>query len=201
MFRAAWLSFALLSLAACQNAVESSDGGSGGSGSGGSGGSAGSVECVAPSNPEVFGIGTGEHCFEPLADGAEVPLMNGPQGGYHVWLAVGCQDCGSQVTLKYGVHDVTTGEPLANTYDLQSVQPLKGDTFPQSAGIIVNMPGIIWDPDNSPPLPKGTHFVLWVDAYQNDTLIHKGQVELIVGDIVEWNPCEEDPNNPACGFG
>jgi hypothetical protein len=34
----------------------------------------------------VVELGTGETAFEPLRDGATLPLVAGPQGGHHVWL-------------------------------------------------------------------------------------------------------------------
>ncbi len=33
-------------------------------------------------------LGTGTARFEPLADGAEVPMVKGAQGGWHVWVSV-----------------------------------------------------------------------------------------------------------------
>lgn len=33
-------------------------------------------------------VGTGNVDFEPIADGAGVPIIHGAQGGYHVWTAV-----------------------------------------------------------------------------------------------------------------
>jgi hypothetical protein len=35
----------------------------------------------------VLELGTGEASFEPLLEGADLPLIRGSQGGYHVWLS------------------------------------------------------------------------------------------------------------------
>lgn len=39
--------------------------------------------CV-PDGPLEIELGTGEVDFEPLADGDEIDVINGPQGGFHV---------------------------------------------------------------------------------------------------------------------
>lgn len=38
----------------------------------------------APGDAPVLQLGTGVEVFEPLDDGAEVELVHGPQGGFHV---------------------------------------------------------------------------------------------------------------------
>lgn len=200
----------LLGLSACQSKVEleptgEETGGSGGSGasggSGGSGASGGGESCLSPDNAAAFEVGTGEKCFERLMPNDEVPLMSGPQGGYHLWLAIGCQDCSSPVELRYGVHDPQTNTTYPETWDSQAMIPLQGQGFPQAAGMVINMPGISWDPMNYPPPPKGTHVVIWAQAYEGGALIHEAQVEVVIGDIMEWNPCEDDPQNPNCQLG
>lgn len=42
---------------------------------------------ISGSEPQLE-LGTGTFRYEPLEDGAEVPLVRGAQGGWHVWLAV-----------------------------------------------------------------------------------------------------------------
>jgi hypothetical protein len=39
-------------------------------------------------NDAQLELGTGTFRYEPLEDGAEVPLVHGAQGGWHVWLSV-----------------------------------------------------------------------------------------------------------------
>lgn len=63
-----------------------------------------SAELVpVPSTPPTFvvEVGTGFIEFEELADGQEVDLAYGPQGGFHIWTAV-------------RVRDVTVGEAQIN---------------------------------------------------------------------------------------
>ncbi len=215
--RYALLFLASLGLAACQGSVtgSSANGGEGGSGEGGNGGNGGSTSttssssststgpaCDTPAGAGKFEIGTGEKCFEPLAEGDEIPLMNGPQGGYHVWLATGCTDCGTVVHFKYGAHDPATNMPLTGSYDEEAMVELSGAAWPQKAGIVIHMPGLSWDPMNEPPPAKGTQVILWAEAYtpQGD-LWHKAEVLVTIGDIQEWNPCIENPNDPLCQTG
>lgn len=210
---------ASLGLAACHGSVSSSGenggGGSGGTGQGGDGGSTDTtttttsstttttaVVCKTPPDMGAFEIGTGEKCFEALAAEGEVNLMSGPQGGFHVWLAVGCTDCGTVVHMKYGVHAIGSTTPLEGTYDEEAMVELAGEDWPQKAGLIVHMPGENWDPVTYPPPAKGDKVLLWADAYApNGDLWHHGEVIVTIGDIVDWNPCAANPNDPSCQTG
>jgi hypothetical protein len=158
---------------------------------------------VPPAGVGAFEIGTGETCFETLVDGQEVPLMQGPQGGYHVWLGVGCDDCVDMPILTYGVLDPATGMTLKDTYESQTVLDLSNDAWPQAAGLFTTMPGLSWDPINYPPPAKGTHVILYAKLTdQSMALLHEGQVEVVVGDVVVWDPCVNDPMNcPDGGVG
>ncbi|MCS6799453.1 MAG: hypothetical protein NZ898_13170 [Myxococcota bacterium] len=56
----------------------------------------------------VVEIGTGEISFEPLADGQDVPLVAGSQGGHHVWLSVRVHGLpsGRNVTMRIEISRV-----------------------------------------------------------------------------------------------
>lgn len=218
--RFAFLVLASLGLAACTGTVSNESSGEGGSG----GGTSTSTEtktntstetttttsstttttavvCTQPADVGAYDVGTGEKCFEVVADGGEVPLMSGPQGGYHMWLAVGCDDCENPVHLKYGALDPATNQPLAGTGTQEAMMPLTSDAWPQRAGITVYMPGLSWDPANNPPPAKGSQLILWADAYAADgTPQHHGARLVTVGDTLPWNPCAENPNDPTCGL-
>lgn len=180
-------------------------GGSGGAAEGGNGGSGGSGPvCPDPPAPQPFELGTGESCFERTSDGDVVPLMQGPQGGYHVWLAVGCSgaDCDSPIHLKWGVRDAATHELLANTYESESIVDLKGDSFLQRAGLVDGMPGISWDPETYPPLPMGTAFIMYLQRVDDaGTVLDEIERELVVGETIVWDPCAEHPELPECMTG
>lgn len=40
------------------------------------------------SGPPIVEVGTGTATFEPLEDGQSVPLIEGAQGGWHVWVSI-----------------------------------------------------------------------------------------------------------------
>ena len=213
--RFAFLFAASLGLAACQGTVSTESSGEGGSGGSTSTGTETTTStnttttstttttaaCSPPANPASFDVGTGEKCFEPVEDAGVVPLMNGPQGGYHMWLAMGCDDCGTVVHIKYGALDPATNQPLAGTADQEMMAQLTNDAWPQRAGIVVYMPGLSWDPMNEPPPAKGSQLVLWADAYAPDGSLNHHAAKLVtVGDTVYWDPCIDNPNDPTCGY-
>jgi hypothetical protein len=182
------------------DASVSSDG-SGGGGEGGQGGGTPSA-CDAPPSPKAFEIGTGEVCFERLAAGQEVPLVQGPQGGFHVWVAMSCAGCGTEMHLRYGALDPATGEHFENTYPNEGLFELSGDaTSRQRAMLTAVMPGVPWDPVAFPPLEKGAAVRLYVEHLEDGMVVERSEVDVILGDTVSWDPCAENPESEFCGFG
>ncbi len=182
------------------------DGGSGGAGAGGDGGGGGAPDpdpqgCQPPDAAEGFEVGTGELCFAEVNDGGVIQQMHGPQGGYHVWLALGCIDCGDQVWVRGSVLDPATGSPLPNTYTTDNIVTLSKGAWPQIAGIQQGMPGDDFlDEPGYEPLPPGTPFILRAQVFALDgaTLLHEAEVSAVLGDTVDWDPCDADPTGPCC---
>lgn len=149
--------------------------------------------CDAPDDPRAFEIGSGEDCFMRVASMQVVPMIEGPQGGYHLWTSIGCVDCDGEVPVAYGVKDPVTGEALSGTQALQEVVTLRGDdSFHQAAGLTNFMPG---DPyGDTQPVAKGTHVLLWAELRDKDgQVLAHDEVEVVVGDI------ESTPSNcPDC---
>ena len=59
--------------------------------------------CRKPDDDQKLEIGKGRYAFAPLEEGETVTLEAGPQGGYHVWLALrvdGFRQLGSLVEVK-----------------------------------------------------------------------------------------------------
>lgn len=208
--RSVWVS-ALLLMLGCGSSLTNETDGAGGENAGGgapaSGGNntgasaatgGGGASCVTPDEVGAFAIGTGEKCFETLHDGDTVPLMAGPQGGYHLWVAAACADCGGSPVLAWGAKDPATGELFPETADSEAVVHFLGGPVPQEAGLILTMPGISWDPENYPPPPVGTHLILWARV---DAAGHEAQVEIVIGETKQWDPCAENPNDPLCQTG
>jgi hypothetical protein len=157
-------------------------------------------DCTPPAETPEFAIGTGELCFAPLADGDVVPMMNGPQGGYHLWLALGCTDCGGAVQVQYKLLDPETEELIPGTYDLNTASAQLGGEWPQAAGIQLAMPGSDWDEESDPPLAKGTKVLVQVRVLDGKGAAekHHGQVTIEIGDIEAWDPCDADPDADCC---
>lgn len=90
-------------------------------------------EAAAP----FFEVGTGESAFEALGEGATVPLIHGPQGGYHVWIGVRHRGLGpGDIVLEYGAVDPVTGEGLM----FPGLRAVEADVDPeavsQAAGLV-----------------------------------------------------------------
>ncbi|WP_437756132.1 hypothetical protein [Sorangium sp. So ce1389] len=180
--------------------VSGSSTGEGGSstGAGGSSTGAGGGGCLPPEDTAVFEVGTGETCFERIDDGATLPVMAGPQGGYHLWLAVGCRDCGAAVRLRYSVKDPATGELFESGAAQEMVLTFPPGNVPQAAGLPARLPGAIWDPDAV--LPQGTRVILAAEVRNDDgSTKHAAEVEVVLGATEVWGgvPCSEDP--ATCG--
>lgn len=172
-----------------------------GGGEGGSGASAPDVDCTAPADHDTFELGTGELCFEPLSEGDALPLMAGPQGGYHVFLSIGCADCGDAVTLTYSLLDPATMAPLERTYpgNQAYAELFEVDDWRQSLGIQIGMPGFQWG-DEDPPLAEGTEFVVSVEVTRENesSPIHEAELKLVLGPTQNWDPCDANPDGECC---
>src|SRR6185503_9948972 len=57
-------------------------------------------------------VGTGLLGFLPI-DPSGVPMVYGPQGGYHVWVSARAHGLGPRVLVRYGVHDTMSGDLLS----------------------------------------------------------------------------------------
>ncbi|AUX42350.1 uncharacterized protein SOCE26_037800 [Sorangium cellulosum] len=169
----------------------SAGGGSAGEGGGGGGG------CRPPDNPAVFEIGTGEACFRRVQHGATLPVMAGPQGRYHLWLAVGCRACGDTIRLRYAVKDPATGDVFPSAAAQELVVQLGPGEFRRAAGLPALLPGAIWNPDVV--LPEGTHVLLEAEVRDDSGATqHAARVEVVLGATEDWYPgCDPDPE--TCG--
>ena len=175
--------------------------GAGGQGGEGTGGSPPPITCEAPADPQPFEVGTGEACFERLADDAPITQWSGPQGGYHLFLSVGCADCGDSVVVRSSVLDPQTGELVEGSYQNSVLAHLtEWDGWPQHAGVQVTMPGIQWDLENAPPLAEGTPILLSVQllAVDESTVLHELDKPLTIGPTSSWDPCDLHPEGACC---
>ena len=58
--------------------------------------------------PAVY-IGTGEEFFEPLSEGDQVPIIAGPQGGWHIWQSIETYNMGEVADTHLSITLASTG--------------------------------------------------------------------------------------------
>lgn len=184
------------SLASCSLEVGEGGGGAGGEGAHATNDSAGAgptpSKCGETPDAPDFEMGTGEVCFEPLHDGDILPVMAGPQGGFHVWVALLCAACPDEVHSLVGVKlegsDAWEGETGERIIELHS------DQF---AGLYALLAGTTADPTTV--LPEGTdvRVIVQVSSLDGD-LLFEGEKHVTLGPTEVWyNIC--DPDESTCG--
>ncbi len=188
----------LLAATGCEPLPFDAHGGAGGgAGTGGSGGNGGDGAPPEPSpcgetpDAPAFEIGMGEVCFQPLPDDGVVPRIYGFQGGFHVWLAVLCADCPSDVIANVGVKHPGGDwvyEPGQVVLELRSQQ---------AAGLFGMMGDSTGDPGAVPA--EGAALTAHVSLTALDgTPLHEGSRDIVLGETETWvNKCDPDP--ATCG--
>lgn len=87
--------------------------------------------------PAAIEIGGGERTFEPVSDGADLTMVHGPQGGWHVLASVRLTGVDPIVSIDY---TVTTGggQVVADyTYRVQIVEDVEcGGYYPGMYGYL-----------------------------------------------------------------
>lgn len=71
--------------------------------------------CGDQAGPLALTIGTGEAAFAPLADGQEVSLVRGSQGGHHAWVSLRA----SGMTSEYGLVEIRWEDLSGNRETLE----------------------------------------------------------------------------------
>jgi hypothetical protein len=199
--RFAFLACISILAVACNSSVTSGgEGGSSTSSTGTTGATSsgtGGDACKAPASPAPFEAGQGETCFGRLTPGQTVTVLQGPQGGYHIWFAVSCVGCDAKTTIEFGVKDPATMTWFKDTSPQKVSVDLGGAGWQQQAGFTAFLPGVPWDQTTS--LPKGTHVLLTGIRYGADGKpVTEIQNDVVLGDIEQYSPpC--DPNPMTCG--
>jgi hypothetical protein len=165
----------------------------------GCGGSSGSGSCATPESPAVFELGTGETCFERLSPGQTVPQIAGPQGGFHVWTAIGCGDCGAETIVEFGTKNAKTKAWLQGTPEKQKVDLGTGD-WGQHAGLTAFLPGDVMNaPDEQ--LPEGASILLSLRALDpKGNELHAAEIPLVLGKLEQWSGCSTADTCGTSGF-
>ncbi len=155
---------------------------------------------ACPSQPWSggFEVGTGEECFEAVTSKQSVPLIAGPQGGFHIWFGLRCTNCEDTQLLSYGVKDAETGAFVSVDSFTTMIHLDKADGYRQAAGILAYMPGVAWEGE---PDYLGSTFVLWLQATVDGQLV-EDEVTVVVDSLQYWSPpCDPDQENVPGGNG
>ena len=210
--RFAFLACISILTVACNSSVTS--GGEGGSSStgtattGATSSGTGGDACKAPPTPAAFEAGEGQTCFERLTAGQTVTVLQGPQGGFHIWFAVSCIGCADKTTIEFGVKDPATMTWFADTSPQKVAVDLGGGGWQQQAGFTAFLPGVPWD--QMSVLPKGTHVLLTGIHYGADGMPKEEiQNDVVLGDVEQYSPpCNPEPMTcglpgglPCCSLG
>jgi hypothetical protein len=197
--RIAFLSCVAILALGCNSTVASGGAGGGSTGSTtATSSSTGGDPCTAPSSPMGFEAGEGQTCFERLTPGQTVTVLQGPQGGYHLWLGVSCVGCDAKTIVEFGVKDPATKAWFATTSPQKVAVDLGGAGWQQQAGFTAFLPGTVWDPMS--PLPKGAHVLLTAIRYGADGMpLEEINNDVVLGDVEQYTPpCDPDPT--TCGL-
>lgn len=86
----------------------------------------GASACGAPfEGPARLVLGTGFFSFGLLAEDQTVPIIHGPQGGYHVWAAVQARSLEfSQVMVTFSATYAADGRAIETTPNQVSLAPI-----------------------------------------------------------------------------
>lgn len=74
-----------------------------------------SADPCAPGEEPALTIGTGETGFEPLPDDGQLELIHGPQGGYHVVIALEARFIDSSSAVEAELEARIDGEEVGRT--------------------------------------------------------------------------------------
>lgn len=130
-----------------------------------------------PVEPDAFEVGTGAGAFQELSPGATVPIIEGGQGGYHIWISVRCGTCGPALTLDYGVDDAETGAPISRIGLQEWEKLLERDGWRQAVGLTAFL-------DTSDPSALvGRRARLWVTAPAADGSTLRAEAEANISGI------------------
>lgn len=130
-----------------------------------------------PLEPDAFEVGTGAGAFQELPPGATVPIIEGNQGGYHIWISVRCGTCGPELILDYGVDDAETGA-LISRLGLREWEKLEErDGWRQATGLTAFV-------DTSDPSALvGRRARLWITAPAADGSTLRAEAEVTLSGI------------------
>jgi hypothetical protein len=123
---------------------------SGGEDDGGSDGGTGDSADPCLVEDAVVEVGTGEVSFEPLEDGDEIVVINGPQGGQHILGSLRAWHTDQVLTVHYTITIVATGEVVSDQTNRYQMLEEEGDcawVYPGMYGYL----GFVYEGEDTDP--------------------------------------------------
>lgn len=145
---------------------------------------AGCGESRAETGAVDLSVGTGEDAYQPVAKGSTIPLMKGPQGGFHLWIALRCDGCKDLAVVEFGARDGASGELLSYPGLQQRVAFPIGGGVDDVSGLVTHVTST--DPDDY----VGRSAVLWASlrADPEEPAFAEASADVAIGDVEVWNP-------------
>ncbi|MEC7984182.1 MAG: hypothetical protein VX278_03405 [Myxococcota bacterium] len=128
--------------------------------------SAGEIHCSLQT-PSLE-IGTGESSFEPIAEGASLVMVHGPQGGWHMLGSMSLLNTGPVVELDFRIYDEESGVIVSdNHYRVGLVMDTECSGFYPGMYGYLNVSGLSVGDLDTPPELLGGH-ILRMEMDAND---------------------------------
>lgn len=131
-----------------------------------------------PTGPLLVELGSGLDRFDPIGAGTELPILQGPQGGYHVILNVRATNPGSSAVLL-----LSGTLPNADTACLGYYPGVSWQPDPQVVGAVALERGVRCFVD-SPSRVIGMAATLTAELTRKDGTVTRDSREVILGPIV-----------------
>ena len=130
----------------------------------------GGSPCSASDEPWVV-VGTGSVEYEPLIEGQELPIVMGPQGGFHVWGGFhGCNFDPDNLEIAFVLRD-SAGVAIAGASYIDDADPVR-DGFEYSRVTVILQ-------DIEPEDASGQTMTLELDVRTRDGLLLEDDIEIV----------------------
>jgi len=134
-------------------------------------------------------LGTGDKCYVPLESNDTVPIIGGPQGGFHIWVALRSAGLGDEVIASYRVLDtaddsaITLSDPIERIVELCPI----GEGWNEAAKLYAQLDAFTID--------EVGHFVgrtirLGVTLRNSASASASAEATLKLGPVVKWSDNE-----------
>ncbi|MES2638814.1 MAG: hypothetical protein V4850_05010 [Myxococcota bacterium] len=145
------------------------------------------------SNPGAVEVGGGSLTYEPVADGTDLTMVHGPQGGWHVLAGARFTDVSPIVEIHYTIEARSPEGEVAlvsdNSYRVQMVQDVEcGGFYPGMYGYLNVTALVEGERDTPPELIAGHELVLTMAVTDQEG---RTATDALTG-IAALDPMDED---------